>query len=313
MAHIDTKTFQSSQEPAALDTLTRAEVSEAVDQGLTSDVSVRKLLQATSEVGCSIDRSFFHVLRCSAAVGGGFAPEHGVILCNNRLHTRREVWNAMKHELIHAYDHCRSGGRIGSSASVRIPGSGGGPDAPLTSANDEGEKDRRTGVNRSRSGSPAAAAATDAGIADGAVKRTSTLDSDRESCNGGSSSSSSDSTSNSSSEGQQHVDAARVAARFGGLDWSNCHHHACTEIRAANLSGDCSLLQELLRGNLPLLPLGWAAQQRACVARRAALSVAMNPTCDGPDAAAAVVEEMMPACLADTAPFDPSEAVAGPS
>ncbi|EFJ49957.1 hypothetical protein VOLCADRAFT_58919, partial [Volvox carteri f. nagariensis] len=153
--------------------------------------------------GCPMDRSYFHVLRCSAAVGGGFSPEHGVILCHNRLHTRREVLNAMTHELIHAYDHCRYGGHIGAATA--------GPTA---------------------------------------------------------------------------------------------------EIRAANLSGDCSLFQELLRGNLPLLPLGWAAQQRACVARRAALSVAMNPACGGSDAAAVVVSEMMPICLADTAPFDASAAVA---
>ncbi|GIL72363.1 hypothetical protein Vretimale_4144 [Volvox reticuliferus] len=217
----------------------------------------------------------------------------------------------MNHELIHAYDHCRYGGRIGSDARARIPGSGGGGSgAQPAAADDEGEQERRTGGSRSGSGGAAPASAADDGSANGTVKGASTLHISRESCNGGRSSSSSSSSSNS--EEQQHIGAFRAAARFGGMDWSNCHHHACTEIRAANLSGDCSLLQELLRGNLPLLPLGWAAQQRACVARRAALSVAMNPACDGHDAAAAVVEEMMPACLADTAPFDPSEAVATP-
>ena len=32
------------------------------------------------------------------------------------------------------------------------------------------------------------------------------------------------------------------------VDWSNCVHHACSEIRAANLSGDCSFMQEMMRG-----------------------------------------------------------------
>ena len=25
------------------------------------------------------------------------------------------------------------------------------------------------------------------------------------------------------------------------VDWSNCVHHACSEVRAANLSGDCKM------------------------------------------------------------------------
>lgn len=29
----------------------------------------------------------------------------------------------------------------------------------------------------------------------------------------------------------------------------NCRHHACTEIRAASLSGDCDFFNELKRGN----------------------------------------------------------------
>lgn len=35
------------------------------------------------------------------------------------------------------------------------------------------------------------------------------------------------------------------------VDWDgNCAHHACTEVRAAALSGDCSMTNELYRGNL---------------------------------------------------------------
>ncbi|KAL8540273.1 hypothetical protein ACS0TY_001749 [Phlomoides rotata] len=36
--------------------------------------------------------------------------------------------------------------------------------------------------------------------------------------------------------------------RAANLDWSDCAHHACTEIRAAHLSGDCHYKRELLRG-----------------------------------------------------------------
>ncbi|CAN1153700.1 Mitochondrial inner membrane protease ATP23 [Linum perenne] len=36
--------------------------------------------------------------------------------------------------------------------------------------------------------------------------------------------------------------------RASNLDWSNCAHHACSEIRAGHLSGDCNYKRELLRG-----------------------------------------------------------------
>jgi hypothetical protein len=61
------------------------------------------------------------------------------------------------------------------------------------------------------------------------------------------------------------------------VKWDDMTHHACTEIRAANLSGDCSFSQELARGNFKL-----RAQQQKCVRRRAELSVAMNPSSTGP-------------------------------
>jgi hypothetical protein len=34
------------------------------------------------------------------------------------------------------------------------------------------------------------------------------------------------------------------------VDWGNCLHHACSEVRAAALSGDCGWLREMSRGNL---------------------------------------------------------------
>jgi inner membrane protease ATP23 len=43
-------------------------------------------------------------------------------------------------------------------------------------------------------------------------------------------------------------DSCRSNARF-----ENCEHHACTEIRAAMLSGECSFKQELSRGKFGIL------------------------------------------------------------
>lgn len=66
--------------------------------------------------------------------------------------------------------------------------------------------------------------------------------------------------------------------------------HACTEVRicnvflglyltghqvrAANLSGECSIRPEFLRGNMKLFGAG-----KECVERRALLSVKANPSC----------------------------------
>ncbi|TYJ28339.1 hypothetical protein E1A91_A07G252400v1 [Gossypium mustelinum] len=36
--------------------------------------------------------------------------------------------------------------------------------------------------------------------------------------------------------------------RASNLDWTNCAHHACSEIRAGHLSGDCHYKREFLRG-----------------------------------------------------------------
>eukprot|EP00803_Ostreobium_quekettii_P005398 evm.model.scf_280EXC.2 EVM.evm.TU.scf_280EXC.2 scf_280EXC:5411-7835(-) len=86
--------------------------------------------------------------------------------------------------------------------------------------------------------------------------------------------------------------------RAANIEWEDCNHHACSEIRAAALSGDCNWSQELLRGNWRL-----KGQFQACVKRRAGLSVAMNPNCSKEQAKEAV-DAMFDRCFQDTAPFD---------
>jgi inner membrane protease ATP23 len=88
--------------------------------------------------------------------------------------------------------------------------------------------------------------------------------------------------------------------RAKDLDLRDCRHHACTEVRAAALSGDCGFAQELLRGNLSESIVG---QYRRCVKRRAAMSVAMNPHCSAPGQAEAAVAAVLPQCFRDTDPW----------
>jgi inner membrane protease ATP23 len=82
------------------------------------------------------------------------------------------------------------------------------------------------------------------------------------------------------------------------LDWSNCIHHACSEIRAATLSGDCDWIREVARSHFRI-----GGQFRRCIKRRAEMSVRMNRNCSELEAHEAV-ERAFETCYRDTAPFD---------
>ncbi|TDL26348.1 metalloprotease ATP23 [Rickenella mellea] len=83
------------------------------------------------------------------------------------------------------------------------------------------------------------------------------------------------------------------------VDWNNLRHHACSEIRANSLGGDCKMLRELRR-----FQFGFAKQHQACVRRRAVLSVASNPMCPAHQSAERAVNEVWESCFNDTRPFD---------
>mmetsp|Transcript_23386 Transcript_23386/g.24034 ORF Transcript_23386/g.24034 Transcript_23386/m.24034 type:complete len:202 (+) Transcript_23386:67-672(+) len=78
---------------------------------------------------------------------------------------------------------------------------------------------------------------------------------------------------------------------------NNCLHHACTEIRASNLSGECTWWQELNRGNLTVVE-----GKMKCVKRRAQLSLSSNPYCK--DRAEQSVETVFPVCYNDISPLN---------
>jgi inner membrane protease ATP23 len=83
------------------------------------------------------------------------------------------------------------------------------------------------------------------------------------------------------------------------LDVGNCHHHACTEIRASSLSGECGMLNQFLTCHY-----GFTKYHQKCIKRRAVDSLRMNPACSAPGVAEAAVDDVFEACFADTAPFD---------
>ncbi|KAK1441184.1 hypothetical protein QVD17_07024 [Tagetes erecta] len=86
--------------------------------------------------------------------------------------------------------------------------------------------------------------------------------------------------------------------RAANLDWTNCAHHACSEIRAGHLSGDCHYKRELLRGYVKI-----RGHEQDCVRRRVMKSLASNPYCSQA-AAKDAMEAVWDTCYNDTKPFD---------
>nr|CCC93752.1 unnamed protein product [Trypanosoma congolense IL3000] len=82
----------------------------------------------------------------------------------------------------------------------------------------------------------------------------------------------------------------------GVVEASDCTHQACSEIRAARLSGDCFVGQELSRGRLDFFRGGMQ-----CVRRRAVLAVDKNPICRSFSERA--VELVFKRCYSDYEPF----------
>jgi len=81
----------------------------------------------------------------------------------------------------------------------------------------------------------------------------------------------------------------------------NCMQLACTEIRAENLSGECNMSWEFLRGKLNTSS-NLFGHGKACAKRRAIDSVKANPNCT--ERAELYVDAAMERCYADTFPFE---------
>lgn len=154
--------------------------------------AVRFLVEETNKIGGNISTKNIVCAPCEDIKAGGFHPELGILLCQDKLKSRKHTEDTLAHELVHAYDHCRF-----------------------------------------------------------------------------------------------------------EVDLANLKHHACTEIRASALSGECGMLNEFMRFNFKL-----NRGLQACVRRRAILSVMTNPNCKDRDQAAEVVDSVFKSCFNDTRPFD---------
>lgn len=80
---------------------------------------------------------------------------------------------------------------------------------------------------------------------------------------------------------------------------TNLRHHACTEIRASMLSGECRIMNEIRKTGLA----DFGGKFQSCIKRRAVLSVSANPQCKSKEEAEEVVNKVWGSCFNDTRPF----------
>lgn len=101
------------------------------------------------------------------------------------------------------------------------------------------------------------------------------------------------------------------------VNWMDLKHHACSEIRAASLSGECAMMTEFGKMMFKVeatdkgSQLGakkssfrFAKGHQECVKRRAALSVVGHPKCKDMDHAKQVVDDVFRSCFNDTRPYE---------
>lgn len=77
------------------------------DNLLESSPIVRFLTQHDALLSADGKGTPIHCLPCDETQASGFNHEHGIMLCQNRIPSKRFMEDALSHELVHAYDSRR--------------------------------------------------------------------------------------------------------------------------------------------------------------------------------------------------------------
>lgn len=74
---------------------------------LSTGPSVIFMLKHLKIAGCPFTADSIQCHPCPPTRSGGFSPEHGILLCQDRFFSKRHMEDTIVHEMIHAFDHCR--------------------------------------------------------------------------------------------------------------------------------------------------------------------------------------------------------------
>jgi hypothetical protein len=69
--------------------------------------SIVFMLKHLDIAGCPFTAKSIQCHPCPPTRSGGFSPEHGILLCQDRFFSKRHMEDTIVHEMIHAFDHCR--------------------------------------------------------------------------------------------------------------------------------------------------------------------------------------------------------------
>lgn len=96
---------------------------------------IRFLRDKVAALNGELDESNVLCRRCPARVaedgrvvrqGGGFSPEHGILICANEMRDRSHLEDTLAHEMVHAWDHLRwkvdwsGGGNLRHAACTEV-------------------------------------------------------------------------------------------------------------------------------------------------------------------------------------------------
>lgn len=92
------------------------------------------------------------------------------------------------------------------------------------------------------------------------------------------------------------------------IDPTNCDHVACTEVRAYNLSRECSAIgsmKDYILGNhRDVVPSANDAMKTRCISHHVIASLRDNQHCRAPGVAEAATERVFAKCKKDALPFE---------
>lgn len=66
---------------------------------------MRFMMEQLKKVDKHMSKEEFVCMPCDETRSGGFSPDFGVLLCQNRLGSKTHQEHTMVHEMIHMYDH----------------------------------------------------------------------------------------------------------------------------------------------------------------------------------------------------------------
>ncbi|KAK3082206.1 hypothetical protein LTS18_013090 [Coniosporium uncinatum] len=83
-------------------------ISSHVDYLYTYSPLIRFMREEIQKLGHDVPPSVVRCRRCEgSSAGGGFNPDHGILLCSNYMKSRGHVEDTLAHEMVHVYDHLR--------------------------------------------------------------------------------------------------------------------------------------------------------------------------------------------------------------